>query len=436
MYFILNTVVFVFLSGYAFFLMLSKPSYVKLSKTERVLLTGREKFLLLTLVTGMFQVGAFSASRLMVWMMMMLAAFIFYRRSPIFNRLNLIYIIFLIWLLFTMIWAPSMEYAVRVFLKYLYPFVALLFAATFVHSKEFIFVAMRWMLMVAFILSVILGGFMTQILHIWFFFFGSLFWPISTLADYLAVMSAVAFVMWWRTGKKRYLLLIAWFILNSILQQTRTGILAIGAVLMVGSYLRYKLASLPYIIGAFFIGIAMILFIPQIKDKMFYNPDQVTTLSDIANAQAENNLNTSMRAYMWEHLMHRFHDGHEWIGSGLGSVQHYMYENFVFGGLKAAHSDYVQMMCDTGNVGLLLYLLFPLMLYFLTIRYVHKRPTTPIRASAILTFLSYAAVLAAMGFDNVVNYSFASHSYPFIFAGIFLAYRRMEKREKRRFRHV
>lgn len=425
----INLLVFVFLTGYAFVLMLSKPSYVKLSGTEKVLLTGREKFLLLTLVTGMFQVGAFSALRLMIWLSLMLFAFAIYRKSPHFNRLTLVYIIFLLWLGITMIWSPDLLYGLRVYLKYLYPFVALLFAAAFVHSKEFIFVAMRWMLIAAFIASIFLGGFIVHILGLWYFYMGGVFWPISTLADYLAVMSAVSFVMWWRTGEKKYLFLIGWFMISSLLQEVRTGILSIGIMLMVGSFLRYKLASLPYIIGAVFIGLAMILFVPQVKEKMFYDPEKVVSIEDILSAQEENNLNTSARASMWEELLHHFHDDHEWIGSGLGSVQHYMYENFVFGGLQVAHSDYVQMMCDTGNVGLLLYLLFPFILYFYTIKYVHKNPSTPLVTSAILAFLAYAAVLPAMGFDNVVNYSFASHSYPFIFAGIFLAYKRELKRK-------
>jgi hypothetical protein len=379
----------------------------------------------------MVMAGDFSSLRLIAWLSLMLFAFVIYRKSPRFNRLTLVYIIFLMWLGITMVWSPDLLYGIRVYLKYLYPFVALLFATAFVHSREFIFVAMRWMLITTFIASLFLGGFMTNILGIWFFYFGGLFWPMSTLADYLAVMSAVAFVMWWRTGEKKYLLLIGWFMLSSVLHGTRTGLLSIGMMLMVGSYLRYKLVSLPYIIGAVFIGLAMILFVPQVKEKMFYDPERVVGIEDILSAQEENNLNTSARAYMWEELLHRFHEDHEWMGSGLGSVQHYMYENFVFGGLPVPHSDYVQMMCDTGNVGLLLYLLFPLMLYLYTIRYVHKRPSTPLRVSAVLSFLAYAAVLPAMGFDNIVNYAFASHSYPFIFTGIFLAYKRLEKQEQR-----
>ncbi len=37
--------------------------------------------------------------------------------------------------------------------------------------------------------------------------------------------------------------------------------------------------------------------------------------------------------------------------------KNYMYSNFVFGGLKVPHNDYVQMSCDSGIIGVVLYLL-------------------------------------------------------------------------------
>ena len=424
---VLHFAVLIVFTGYAFMTLVSKPSYVKLSKKEKVLLTGREKFLLLTLVTGMVQAGSFSALRLMLWMAMIVLAFMLYRKPPRFNRLNMVYIVFLFWLGITMLWSPDLSYAMRAYLKYLYPLLALFFAAVFVQSKDFIFVAMRWMLIVSFVLSVFLGGFAIHSVGFIFYLYG-MFWPPSTLADYLAVMSAASFVMWWRTGEKKYLLLIGWFLLSDVTTGIRTGILSIGIMLMAGSYLRYKLLSLPYLAAALVIGVAAILFVPQVKNKMFFDPAKVQSVGDIAGAVSGNNVNTNMRGYMWAHLLAQFYVGHEGTGSGLGSVQQYMYENYVFGGLQVPHSDYVQMLCDSGNAAVLLYLLFPIMLYFYTLKYVHKKPTTPIGASAVLAVLAYAAVLPAMGFDNVVNYSFASHSYPFMFAGIFLAYKRMERK--------
>ncbi len=58
------------------------------------------------------------------------------------------------------------------------------------------------------------------------------FLAISTLADYLGIMSGVSFVMWWRTKDKKYLYLIAWFLLSTIVGSIRTGILVILVVMV------------------------------------------------------------------------------------------------------------------------------------------------------------------------------------------------------------
>jgi O-antigen ligase len=423
MFAILYLLVLIFMTGYAVKLLTSQPSLVGLTKVEKVLLTGREKFLLFTLVTGMLQVGAFSSIRLMIWILLVILSFVIYRKLIKFNILIWVYMLFLVWLMVSLLWAPDIMYGFRIYLKYLYPLLILLFAATFVQSKYFIFIAMRQMLIVAFVLSLLLGGVMTHLLGFWGFYMNSLFWPIATFADYLGVMSSVAVVMWWRTNEKKYLWLILWFILSSFIHEVRTGLLSIGMVLIAASVLRFHLKSIPVIVGIILASLYVILHAPGLKEKMFFTSHEIQNFNDIFLAQQNGNLNTSARSTMWEEILGLFYKGSEWIGSGLGSVQHYMYENFVFGGLQVVHSDYVQLLSDVGIIGLVLYLLLPISIYLKTMRYT-RWPSTGLRVSSILALLSYVAVLAAMGFDNVVNYSLPVHSYPFIFVGIFLAYLR------------
>ncbi len=97
MFTLLNVLVFFLLTGYAVKFMFSKPSYVYLSKTKQVLLSGREKFLILTMSTGMVETNVdlaginLSALRLMVWIGLILLAFFLYRKSPKLNLLILLY---------------------------------------------------------------------------------------------------------------------------------------------------------------------------------------------------------------------------------------------------------------------------------------------------------------------------------------------------------
>lgn len=72
---------------------------------------------------------------------------------------------------------------------------------------------------------------------------------------------------------------------------------------------------------------------------------------------SKDNINSNARFAMWEHLMTRFYEQKELLGSGSGCTQNYMYTHFIFGGLKVPHNDYVQILCDNGIIGLILYLL-------------------------------------------------------------------------------
>jgi len=429
LYFIINLAAFFILTLYAVKLMFSKPSKVnfKIIKEYNILLNGPEKFILFTALTGMFEVGPFSSLRLLVWILVIIAAFLYYKKIIKLNIVFIMYLLFLGWMILASVWAPSIEYSLRVFLKYLYPFLLMLFVATYVQSTKLIFILIKLLILEAFIFSIFLGGFMTHILGIWYFYFGGLFWPMATLADFLSIGAALSFVMWWKTGEKKYLFLIGWFLFSDVLQSVRTGLLGISAVLVIGSFLRYKLVSLPYIFGAIALAISIILYVPQVKNKMFFNPSKVQTVEDIIKADKQGNINTSMRSTMWSVLLNKFYKKNELIGSGTGAAQHYMYTNFVFGGLKAVHSDYVQMLCDIGKIGLGLYIMFFIFFILYANKLFFLKPNNYLNISALSAFLTYIAVLVSMGFDNIVNYSFATHSYPFLFIGLFFAYKNLRR---------
>jgi len=420
--YVINLGILFILVFYAVRLLSSKPSYIHF-ENEEILLNGPEKFLLFTIVTGMFMCGPFSAIRLLIWELLVIFSLYLYGKIIKPNVIIFAYLVFLLWLILEFVRTPSYFYGLRVFVKYLYPFVIMLFAATFIRNEKFIYIAMKYLVYTGLMFSILMGGVFTNIIYLWVFYSFSVFWPMSTLGDFIAIVSAASFLLWWKTREKKYLFFILWFLLSEILQSVRTSLLAITIVLIIGSFLKYKLKSLPYIIGSIFFIIGVILYVPYVKNKMFFNPQNIYTIEDIIKAQESGQINTSMREYMWNDLMHRFYENNELFGKGLGTVQHFMYTNFVYGGLHVPHSDYVQMLCDTGLIGLILYLLLPFLLIFYLRKYLFKPPIKGIILSAQMSFLSFIAVLISMGFDNVVNYNVAAHSYPFIFLGIHMAYR-------------
>ncbi|WP_368110157.1 O-antigen ligase family protein, partial [Bacteroides salyersiae] len=130
--------------------------------------------------------------------------------------------------------------------------------------------------------------------------------------------------------------------------------------------------------------------------------------------------NSNARFAMWEHLQKLFYNNNKLTGSGTGSIQNYMYSNYVFGGLKVPHNDYVQISCDNGLIGIVLYLLIIVSIITHCFIEYNKKNSIAIKMCAIVAGSSIAGVALTMYTDNVVNYSMATLSYPFGFYGMML----------------
>lgn len=152
--------------------------------------------------------------------------------------------------------------------------------------------------------------------------------------------------------------------------------------------------------------------------------------SETGNATIENfqeggitmdNVNTNAREAMWTFLEQRLYSGHEIAGSGTGSVQNYMYNHFIFGGLKVPHSDLVQIKCDNGLIGLYIYIAITLLVFIHCFKIYWGTDDDHIRLFAITAESSMLGVFATLYSDNSVNYFMATLSMPYGFYGMTLA---------------
>jgi O-antigen ligase len=152
---------------------------------------------------------------------------------------------------------------------------------------------------------------------------------------------------------------------------------------------------------------------------MFFD-DKVTIEQFQAGKVGEDKVNTNAREAIWKNLKSRFYEDHEIAGSGTGSVQNYMYNHFVFGGLKVPHSDFVQMMCDNGMVGLCMYITILLIIFFHCFKVYWSTDEPALQLCAIVAGASIVGVGVTLYSDNVVNYSMATLSMPYGFYGMML----------------
>ena len=136
------------------------------------------------------------------------------------------------------------------------------------------------------------------------------------------------------------------------------------------------------------------------------------------------NIEMSGREYMWERTKEACYNGHENLGSGLGTSGHFIkYSDSEIEGQVSGklHNDYLELMCDTGNVGIALLILFYLTVILkVFVNVAMCRSSSMVSLTGIMALSSIAGIAFCMYFDNVVSNSMQSMVMPYIYLGFFL----------------
>jgi O-antigen ligase len=151
---------------------------------------------------------------------------------------------------------------------------------------------------------------------------------------------------------------------------------------------------------------------------------QLSTEEIIENREelSTDDIDSSGRFTMWKWSLKNFYEGKELQGSGLGVLQAVFYSgSHPFGAIRIIHNDYIQILCDTGIIGLILYGLIMVALFFHSFHsFLKKNQVQVVRIAALISGVSLAGILSTLYTDNVVNYTLMTLSYPFGIYGMFL----------------
>lgn len=391
-----------------------------LNREQKMVMDGPEMFWVLTFSTGLLAFSAPGALDLMAVRLMVLEVFCLVglfvcKRSPQWSPATIFYLLYLLWLVVGLSYTPAPAYGLRVILKYLYPLLIMLFASAAVRDKEVFLKAGLGARVVAVIsIAVAFIPYVGQL-------FPGVFWYGTARAiNYISMCVFSLALFFYTQEKKKNLLLCLLFMLPCILWVFRTSIMGTTFALMTFFFFKYKLRSLPVIAGIVIVAIVAVFTIPSLKEKMFKDSENISIEQFQQGEISKDDIESNARFAMWEHLENRFYEGKELTGSGIGSVQNYMYTNFVFGGLTVPHNDYVQMACDSGIIGVVLYLLSIIIVLIHCFVVYQKSSSIAIQMCAIIAGSSLAGVALTMYTDNVVNYSMATLSFPFGFYGMLL----------------
>ena len=390
-----------------------------LNKEQMLSFDGPELFWTLTFSTGLLAFSApgvldLMAIRLLVLESLCLIGLFVVKRKPVWSAVSTFYLLYIAWLLIGLSYSPAPMYGFRVILKYLYPLCIMLFASAVVRDGEVFLKAglcARCVAVVCLIFSFVPG------LNI---LVPGVFWYGTARAIHFIPICIFSLALYFYGGKnKKNLLGAVIFAIPCFLWVLRTSIMGTALAVMTFFYCRYRLKSLPIIVGICLLFVISVFTIPSLKQKMF--KDDNVSIEQLQDGKiTKENINSNARFAMWDFLTGKFYINHELQGAGTGSVQNYMYTHYVFGGLQVPHNDYVQIMCDNGLIALVLYLLIGASLILHSFIVYNRNYSAVIKMCAITAGSSMAGLLLTMYSDNVVNYSMATLSIPFGFYGMML----------------
>lgn len=402
-----------------------------LNRLEQMWLDGPERFWVLTFSTGLLALSApagldLMAVRLLVLEVFCLIGLLFIcKHKPQWTAASVVYAVFILWLVIGLAYSPAPGYGFRVILKYLYPLLIMLFASAAIRDTEVFLKAGLGARMVALIALIV--AFIPMLEGT---LFPGVFWYGTARAiNFISMCVFSLALIFYTDEKKKNIFYAILFMLPCILWVFRTSIMGTTLALMIFFLFRYRLKALPVIFGVLLLFIIAVFAIPSVKEKMFFDKNSANTSQLRSSEISTENINSNGRFAMWEWSLKHFYEGKELTGTGTGNLQETFYAlRHPFGTIRIVHSDYVQMLCDNGLVGIVLFGgSFLFLIFHCLIVYQNHHHHAGIQICAIVAGASTAGVLLTMMTDNVINYSMATISYPCGFYGMMLGMMAKEK---------
>ncbi len=377
-------------------------------------------FLIFCFATAMIFLGPLSLVKYAFWIVLMLLL-AFTRFKVKVDVIVVCYMLFLAWAVYSLFCSSVKFQGLMMFIKYALPLLYLWLGYSAINDEAdflFLFKKVTW---IAIIYALLIGGvsakFFPGLYGALCFGSGGLFIAYASLADFFSALFVAPLALFVIYRKRIWLVAAAWLALSTVLEVVRTGI---GGIFLASSFFfffYYKLKAVPWLFGIALLAVSAVFFIPEVHEKMFMDDSQTISTMSVSSMSFDN-IQSNGREAIWDANMSRFFEPNPITGAGLGESVEYTKNKFV---VKLIHSDYVEILCDMGIVGIALFGLFALSVIMKVIVHAWIRPKNSfVRLSGAMAVGSCAGAFFSMSFDNVVSYSQQCFVIPFIFIGIFL----------------
>ena len=413
-----------------------KLRLVEYSKDEDYLLSQNMYFVIFTVCTAPIFLGPLALLKYGLWFVAMLALLFVGKVRIKFEFMTVMYGIFFLWLCYTMTYTTVPRDGAMMLIKYFLPMLFLWLGYSGLRNEKDLIIFLKVVNVVACVYCMFIGGQGCKLMP-WLYYgpIGGQFSKYAGFADYLTAVFIVPILLYWLTKEKKYIFCALWMMLSTVLESVRTGMGGMLLVFCTALLLKNKAKAIPglAVAGAMFLGV--VLFVPSVNEKFFGDDAGTVSATDIVQggALSMDNIETSGREYTWELILDEFYRGHELKGSGLSMSKSYLLNAFLKKeiGIGLIHNDYVQLLADTGIIGVSLLVLFYISVILSVVRNVLlRRSTTLVKLTGVMALSSMAGIAFCMYFDNVVSNSMQSMGMPYIYLGFFLKALDLEKRNK------
>jgi hypothetical protein len=392
---------------------------------EPYLLSQNMYFVIFSVCTAPIFLGSLSLLKYGLWFIVVLALLFIGKMRVKFEAMTVMYTIFFLWLCYTMTYTPVPMDGAMMLIKYSLPMLFLWLGYSSLSNEKDVIVLLKVVNIVGCVYCCFIGGQGCKLMP--WLYYGVLAGPFSTyagFADFLTSIFIVPILLYWLTREKKYIFCALWMILSTVLESVRTGM---GGMLLVFAFavlLKDRWKAVPGLMLAGAVFVATILFVPEVNKKFFGEDAGTVSAVDIVQGEAMSmdKIETSGREYMWERVLENCYKGKELMGGGLGTSGRFVKSyGQATNGLEMMHNDYLQILCDSGKVGIVLLILFYLTVILKVSSHVAlRRSSNLVRVTGIMALPSLAGIAFSMYFDNVVSNSMQSMVMPYIFLGFFL----------------
>ena len=438
---ILSLIIFIVLCcwiGFIYFSNKKKFRTIQNGKEESYLLSRNMYFVIFTVCTAPIFLASLSLLKYGLWFAIVLLLLFTGKIRARFEAITVTYIIFFLWLCYTMTYTTAPRDGVMMLIKYFLPLLFLWLGYSAMNNEKDFIILLKVINIAACIYCFFIGGQGCRLMP-WLYYpvFMGIFSTYAGFADYLTAIFIIPILLYWITKEKKYIFCALWMVLSTILESVRTGM---GGMLLVFAFamlLRYKIKAIPGLLFAGALFVSVILFVPDVNEKFFGDKAGKVTATKIVQGDALSldNIEMSGREYMWQRVKDNCYYGNETFGGGLGTSGRFVKDyGTARNGLVMMHNDYLQIICDTGLVGITFLVIFYIIVILKTVYHVMvRRSTALVNYTGVMALSSMVGIGFCMYFDNVVSNSMQSMVMPYIFLGFFLKALDIEDNEKKKY---